>query len=183
MSMASKSESGFSMVELLIVALILAIGLLGMTALQVMNLSQSSGGRARNSAAYIAQTSFELIEAEGRLSIAGFPPPTRVFTSAVSPADATSRALFGGFNIHGIQVTDSAGNPIASNVAMIGDSSQRSVYYNVYWTRHAYKAGLTPQSSAQQNAQEFVIDVGWFETDSSGTNVPKWISMSRYIRF
>lgn len=179
----NKSESGFSMVELLIVALILAVGLLGLTALQVMNLSQSSGGRARNSAAYIAQTAFELIEAEGRLSIAGMPPTTRVFTTDANPASATTRALFGGFNIHGIQVTDSTGAPIASNTAMIGDPSQRSVYYNVYWTRNGYKAGLTPQSSAQQNAQEFVIDVGWSETDSSGASVPKWISMSRYVRF
>lgn len=178
-----EAESGFSMVELLIVAVIMAVGLLGLTAMQTMNVVQAAGGRGRSTAAYIAQSAFGLIEAESRMSLAKVPPTTRVFTTATVPAPSSTRALLGGFNVQGIQVTDSGGATIASATAQIGDPAQRTPIYQVYWTRNAYKNSMTPTASAGLNAQEFVIDVGWIEKGPGGADVPKWISMSRYVRF
>ena len=62
-----RREAGFSMVEMLMAAFILAIGLLGLATLQVMSLRTSSGSQNLNTAVRIADQVMDQIELEGRL--------------------------------------------------------------------------------------------------------------------
>ncbi len=61
-------QAGFSMVEMLMTAFILAIGLLGLTMLQTMSLRVSRGSRTLSSAILVADRIMDQVEMEGRLS-------------------------------------------------------------------------------------------------------------------
>lgn len=61
-------QAGFSMVEMLMAAFILAIGLLGLTMLQVMALRASRGGQNLGMAVNLAEQIMDRVELEGRLT-------------------------------------------------------------------------------------------------------------------
>lgn len=62
------SQAGFSMVEMLLTAFILAVGILGLTMLQTMSLKASRGSRSLSSAILVAEQVLDRVEMEGRLS-------------------------------------------------------------------------------------------------------------------
>lgn len=64
----SRTQGGFSLVELLIAAAILSIGLLGLMALQVASTSQGSSSRERGTAVLLAHNLLDRAAAEGALS-------------------------------------------------------------------------------------------------------------------
>lgn len=61
-------QSGFSMIEMLMAAFILAIGILGLTMLQVMSLRAARGSRSLTAAVQVADRVMDQIEMEGRLT-------------------------------------------------------------------------------------------------------------------
>ncbi|WP_005033775.1 prepilin-type N-terminal cleavage/methylation domain-containing protein [Holophaga foetida] len=61
-------QAGFSMVEMLMAAFVLAIGLLGLATLQLMSLKASRGGKSLSTAVQVAERVMDQIEMEGRLS-------------------------------------------------------------------------------------------------------------------
>lgn len=63
-----RSQVGFSMVEMLMTAFIMAIGILGLTALQVMSLKASRGSRSLTTAVLVGEDVMDRAEMEGRLS-------------------------------------------------------------------------------------------------------------------
>lgn len=66
---ASKGrQGGFSMIELLIAAVILAVGILGLTSLQVMAVKTNTGTRALNTAVDIGNQILDNAATESRLS-------------------------------------------------------------------------------------------------------------------
>lgn len=62
------SQGGFSMVEMLMTAFIMAIGILGLTALQVMSLKAGRGSRSLTTAVLVGEDVMDRAEMEGRLS-------------------------------------------------------------------------------------------------------------------
>ncbi len=79
-----KRQSGFSMIELLITAFILAIGILGLTMLQVMSIRASTGSHSVGTAVMVGEGVLESIQAEGRqrmlfLKYVGTAPATTYF--------------------------------------------------------------------------------------------------------
>ena len=62
------AQGGFSMVEFLMTAFIMAIGILGLTMLQVMSLKTSRGGRSLTTAVQVADRVMDQMELEGRLT-------------------------------------------------------------------------------------------------------------------
>jgi prepilin-type N-terminal cleavage/methylation domain-containing protein len=62
------SEAGFSMIEMLMAAFILAIGLLGLAMLQTMSLRASSGSKNLTMAVQLAEQMMDQVELEGRLT-------------------------------------------------------------------------------------------------------------------
>lgn len=63
-----QGQAGFSMIEMLMTAFILAIGILGLTMLQVMSLKASRGGRSLSTAVLVGEHVMDQVEMEGRLS-------------------------------------------------------------------------------------------------------------------
>lgn len=79
------TEKGFSFIELLFVAFILGIGILGLTLLQVMSMRSATGSKALNTAVMVGEGTLESIQAEGRermlfLKYSGSAPITTYFT-------------------------------------------------------------------------------------------------------
>jgi type IV pilus modification protein PilV len=62
------AQAGFSMVEMLMAAFILAIGILGLSMLQVMSLRASRGSRSLTTAVQVAEAMLDQVEMEGRVS-------------------------------------------------------------------------------------------------------------------
>lgn len=62
------NQAGFSMVEMLMAAFIMAVGILGLSALQVMALKSTRGSRSLSTAILVAEQILDRAELEGRLS-------------------------------------------------------------------------------------------------------------------
>jgi prepilin-type N-terminal cleavage/methylation domain-containing protein len=62
------AQAGFSMIEMLMTAFVLAIGILGLTMLQTMSLRASRGSRSLSTALLVGQRVMDQVEMEGRLS-------------------------------------------------------------------------------------------------------------------
>ncbi len=65
---SAQAQAGFSMVEMLLTAFILAVGIMGLTMLQVMALRGARGGRSLGTAVQVGEMVMDQIEMEGRLS-------------------------------------------------------------------------------------------------------------------
>ncbi len=65
---ASQAQQGFSLVEMLMTAFILAVGVMGLTLLQVMSLKGARGGKSLSTAVQVAEAVMDRIELEGRLT-------------------------------------------------------------------------------------------------------------------
>ncbi len=169
---ARSSESGFSMVEMLIAAFIMSIGLLGLLALQVTSISNATSSRERGTATLLAHDLLDRIQSEGALAAAErydsgtvtstgwtFIDPVTI-TNAVSSAGATNLYY------------DIKGNPTTMGAA--------NVQYTVSWQR---QAGITVGS---RNAmQPFVVNVQWVElvkVNGVNTLLQKYFSVSRNVR-
>jgi len=63
-----QAQRGFSMVEMLMTAFILAVGIMGLTLLQVMALKGARGGKSLGTAVQVGEMVMDQIELEGRLS-------------------------------------------------------------------------------------------------------------------
>lgn len=64
----SGGQAGFSMIEMLMTAFVLGIGLLGLCMLQTLSLRASRGSRSLNTAVQVGQGVMDQVEMEGRLS-------------------------------------------------------------------------------------------------------------------
>ena len=67
-SKARGSQAGFSMIEMLMTAFVLAVGLLGLCMLQTMALRGGRGSRSLTTAVHVATAVLDQVEMEGRLS-------------------------------------------------------------------------------------------------------------------
>jgi Tfp pilus assembly protein PilV len=166
------------MVEFLVAAVILGVGLLGMASLLTAGITQSTKGRARISAAYIADQILEQAQMEGQhyflaKSSSLTPVLTAVFTA--SPGTALDLATYGQYNVDGVQVRTAAGANVANLATLVPDPSKRNPVFTASWSRRGY-AGTAPVSTCQ--AQEFVVNVNWVE---GGLN--RNLSISRSIRY
>jgi type II secretory pathway pseudopilin PulG len=63
-----RRQAGFSMVEMLMTAFIMAVGIMGLTALMVMSLRAIAGSRRLGTAILVAEQVLDQAELEGRLS-------------------------------------------------------------------------------------------------------------------
>lgn len=171
------------MVEFLVAAFVFAVGVLGLTALQLAAMRQSTTGRGRVTATYVAEQAIQMIQVAGQRSYSekvknpAFAPP-EVFFQA--PGTEIALRSIAGFNVDGIQVSlADATTGVLTNVAdletRIPDLSRRNPIYTVQWARRAY-LGEAPASGA--HVQEYVVNVEWVED-----SVTRYLSMSRNIRY
>jgi type IV pilus assembly protein PilV len=167
-------QSGFSLIELLVTALIFGIGLLGLAALQVSTLRSNAGGRNRFTATALGEGCLSAIQAEGSMSwtyAAGIKgtgatyPITRVYTGTAGGTFGT-----GSFDVNGLPLA--AGDP--------------ATVFTVNWARNA---ATTPSPKAPitgMDLREFVVTVTWQDqaVNASGGAMPvSTLTMSRLIRY
>lgn len=190
-----RRERGFSIIELLLAAFILSIGLLGLGALQVTSQSQGTNSRFRGTAALIAHNVLDQMQAEGavtaaqRLRFGVITLPATPFTY-IGNADATAQASTPGpsFTILGLLPTDPyyVANPTAPT----------DITFTTTWSRNAGSvvlkkvapvvppapppAGPAPSVSA---IQECIVNVSWNEFNNQTKAIDaKFITVSRHVR-
>lgn len=174
----NERQDGFTIVEFLMAAFILGIGLLGMAMLLTAGVTQATKGRSRITASYIADQILEQAQMEGQhyflAKLSSVTPAlTAVFTA--TPGTALALATYGQFNVDGVQVRTAAGSNVANLATLVPDPARRNPIFTARWSRRAY-ADATPVSTGQ--AQEFVVNVTWVE---NGLN--RNLSISRLIRY
>ena len=79
---ATSGQAGFSMIEMLMTAFVLAIGLLGLCLLQTMSLRGGRGSRSLTTAVRVASAMLDQVEMEGRLSWLNINGPIKGQTNA-----------------------------------------------------------------------------------------------------
>jgi Tfp pilus assembly protein PilV len=155
------------MVEFLLAAFIMGIGLLGLAALQAAALSQGTGGRMRGTASFLAHSIFDRIEAEGCVTRLERWDSGIVATTGwvfIGDADGAAKADAASLKF------DIQGNPLPANAT--------DAAILVGWLRR--EAVIPPGSKVA--AQEFVVNVSWKESGKGNTTVTKALSVSRYVR-
>lgn len=85
-----REQSGFSMVEMLMAAFVISIGILGIAMLQVMSLKASRGGQNLGIAVQLAEQLMDKVEMEGRLTylnsnISGYSTPGALGKTITQP--------------------------------------------------------------------------------------------------
>ncbi len=164
----ARPEQGFTMVELLVVAVILAIGLLGLIALQVASIKSGGQSRLRGTATLLGHNLLDRAVAEGLVSSAERYDQNGVVSSTgwkyIDPnlsaytSTATDNLFF-----------DINGNAVPSN--------DPNLVFTVSWQRFAgVNAGPT------YAFQPFVVNVNWKEADASGSLQQVYFSVSRNVR-
>lgn len=155
----TRTQHGFSLVEVLVVLVILAIGLLGLMALQVMNLRSGSTSRGRETATFIAKGLLDEVQAEAQID------HLKARYAIAQPKDF--KAVYNDDKTtEGTVYFDHQGQRLASDKGSI---------FKATWKRLAAK-GTTP------NTAEYLAEVVWtFETGPGGVPLPRTVSMDRLI--
>lgn len=169
-----RSPAGFSVVELLLVAFIFGVGLLGLTALMASSLRAGGGGRQRDTAAYLAHNALEALAADGLASAL-----LRAEGQAIPASAQLAHAVDDAANP--FQLPDAGGTPRAT-FDMEGRPSAAAPVFSVQWVRRAAKSTPSLASSGRESA-EVLVNVAWTEAGPGSTTLPKWLSFSRTIRY
>jgi len=138
----SQAAGGFTMVEFLLAAFILAVGLLGLGALQVATVAGGGGSRTRMAAAALGNNALERVLAEARLVYQGY-------AGEAEPASVDSRYTEPGLS-EWVERFDRDGLPTAADPG----------FFTVTVTRS--EPGGLPRSPLAA-AREFRATVVWEE--------------------
>jgi type IV pilus modification protein PilV len=174
-----RSERGFSMIELLIVAFIMAIGLMGLFALQVIGVSSGTQSRQRGTASLLAHSLLDRVTSEGLVS-AGERAASQNGTITTAPAGVTRWVFIDptGFTAHTSSEAEDYYYDLAGDAVT---ATSPNLMFTVSWQR------LAGAASGPTNAiQPFVINVKWNESISTSTGTstvtPQYFSVSRNVR-
>lgn len=174
----NRAQEGFSLLEMLLTAFILGIGLLGLAALQVVGIRGMGSSRQRDAAVYLASNVLDRFAAEGRLlqgfRETGITAPTTLIGSATVgnlndlKFEYEKDKFYSRFSLEGQPVPDAEG------------------VFRVQWGLETPSAGNSDLALTQLDGHEVVVNVGWMEVikNASGQSVTeeRWITLSRFIR-
>lgn len=177
MSIRDSRSAGFSVIELLLTAAILGVGLLGLAALTTTAMKGYGGSRVRDTATILATGVLDRLAVDGRIS-----SQQRSNSTAIPASALVANA------------TDDASNNYADPATTYtswdtqGQPTNTSPVFTVSWVRRAAKAGATPAATSLQVSSEVVVNVRWnevFRNTTTGvtTVTPRYISVSRVIRY
>lgn len=168
------AQGGFSMIELLVAAFILGIGLLGVTALMAANLRMGAGGRQRDTAAYLGNEVIERLAADGRRSALLRSTGQTTFATTFLLANAVDDVP------NTYQSADAEGTQ-RTTFDLEGRPSAASPVFTVTWVRRARTA--TPVTASAAMLSEVVVNVSWAEGSATTTSTQKWLSFSRILSY
>ncbi|WP_005037361.1 prepilin-type N-terminal cleavage/methylation domain-containing protein [Holophaga foetida] len=159
-------QAGFSMVEMLMAAFILAIGLLGLAMLQTMSLRASRGGKSLHTAVQVAERVMDQIEMEGRLGW------LNITDSNYSTPGTLSQLQFIGKGTTVYLGFDAAG--VATTSAPV--SSKPSAFFVAAASEGAAVTGSTGKYS------DYTVTVTFADqTDASGSAITRTVTLTRRV--
>lgn len=176
-----KAQSGFSMVEMLITAFILAVGIMGLTMLQVMAIKGARGAQGMATAVQVGDSVMDRIEMEGRLTwlnltASQYAPsaglttltyigkvPSTLYTTPVP----TSTQPFATFTIKGQVPTANAPDPTDS-----------SPFYNVYISQ---TNNVGSASSGLTSDFQVIVQFSDQVNATTGQAIPRDVTITRRI--
>jgi len=169
-----KGQEGFSMIEMLMTAFILAVGLLGLCMLQIMSLRGSRGSQSLTTAVHVATGVLDEIEMEGRLSWANIGDSSPLKGQDNSKLGLQYLTLAKGkstnpfyFNIEG--------NPYDQN-------STDPLVKNQYFTVVVKRENDVGNASGFGQVSDFTATVTFYDTvDATQTKVPRQVILYRRI--
>ncbi|HET6329537.1 MAG TPA: prepilin-type N-terminal cleavage/methylation domain-containing protein [Holophagaceae bacterium] len=172
----SNAHSGFSLVEFLMVAIILGVGLLGLAALTTMSTRGFGGSRVRNTAASLGGSVLDRLALDGRLSAA-----VRTNGGAIPASALVANAVNDAVNAYADPATT------FTTFDLQGQGTNTTPIYTVTWVRRSSKTGIAPAATSLSVSAEVVVNVAWNEAvkNAAGatTTVPRYLSVSRSVRY
>jgi hypothetical protein len=159
-------EAGFSMVEMLMAAFVLSVGILGVSMLQIMSLQSTRGSQSLNTASQLADQIMDQIELEGRLTMLNHS------TSASLAPPAVPGLKYIGLNPPPEQfnVLGTAVVPLSTDIKL------KNPFFTVSVAQNPVAAG------AVGVAEDATIDVLWTDTfDTTHTAIPRHVILTRRI--
>lgn len=160
-------QSGFSMIEMLMAAFILAVGILGLTMLQVMSLRAARGSRSLTAAVQVADRVMDQVEMEGRLTWLNvtdtqYTVPTPLTGLTYIGVDSVTQT----FTIKGLEPNPSAALP-----------EDQVPFFTVTTVRSAPVAG-----AATGQMRDYTVQVNFVDTvDATNTAVTRSVTLTRRI--
>ena len=152
-------QTGFSMVELLMTAFILAIGLLGLSMLQVMSIRASTGSQALNTAVRVGEGVLESIQQEGR---------QRMLVLKYAGTEPTATTYFG---------TEPITQYYAFDGTKLGDADSASAFYTVVVTPSVIVT-LSPAGGTKQ----FILTITFTDTVGAATTT-RQVTLTRQVAY
>ena len=167
MGSGRRLEAGFSMVEMLMTAFVLAIGILGLTMLQVMSMQSSKGGRNLTTAVQVADRVMDQVEQEGRLSWLNLTDTQYTAPTALTTLKYVGVAsLTESYNIKG-EAPDAAAT----------DPADHDPFFTVTTTQAALSGAAT---TGQMH--DYTVLVEFFDAvTSSNTPIKRSVTLTRRI--
>lgn len=164
-------DSGFSMIEFLMTAVILGVGLLGLAALTTVAMRAYGGSRTRDTALTLSSSVMDHLALDGRISAQirgeGGTPPT---TALVANAAADTKYSY----------QDPA--TTWTDFDLQGQPTQTNKVFTITWLLRTAK-GVTPDPSSNSAVGEVVVNVKWEEVVKGATTQSRYVSTSRLIRY
>lgn len=161
-----RRQAGFSMVEMLMVALVMAIGLLGVASMQLIAIKASSGSANLNTAAMLADQVMDSVESEARncwlnqtsgtVTVAGTEPPNLYYLSKPPTINVT-------------QTFDVAGQPVDA-------SSPKKIF-----TATVTSAAVTTTGAATGNLMDVKVVVAFTDVVNNSQTIQRNITITRRI--
>jgi prepilin-type N-terminal cleavage/methylation domain-containing protein len=175
-----KAQTGFSMIEMLMTAFILAIGILGLSMLQVMSLKASRGSRSLTTAVQVGEKVMDQIEMEGRVSwlnitdsnavaAAITPVVTLKYVNLATSDPSTPGAGFKEtFNIKGQDPQPASTDPADKNP---------------YFTVRTYRLPTVVGGGVTGNMDDFTVQVDFVDIVNTSTNaqIHRTVTLTRRI--
>ena len=158
------SQEGFSMIEFLMTAFILAVGLLGLCMLQTMSLRASRGSSSLSTAAQVAQGVMDQVEMEGRLSWLSLTDTNLAVAPTVSNLTYMPLAVGGNTKT---QTFNLQGNPTNAGST---DPTQNTAFFTAITARTA-DAGLAAGGVGQ--ISDYTVTVTFSDAVIAATQAPK----------
>ncbi len=153
------AQAGFSMIELLMTATILAIGILGLTMLQVMSLRGSRGSRSLTTAVQVGEAVMDQIEMEGRLSWLNI-TDSQYDPAAITPLASLMYVNQAGPVVNTFNIKGQIPQPTSP------DPMDKTPYFTVTTTR------INPVAVTTGQMHDFVVTVDFVDSVVASTSAP-----------
>lgn len=168
-----QAQRGFSMVEMLMTAFILAVGIMGLTLLQVMSLKAGRGGKSLSTAVQVGEMVMDQIEMEGRLSWLNL-----TATEVRVPPPLTSLQYVGRMPLAApLPFTTKGRTPLTLPLSPGQDPIDAAVFYQVT----VVEANVRNLATGRMG--DFVVDVLFSDqvNPATGVAIPRHVVLTRSI--